>query len=122
MLPNKFFLAFFACWILAGSAWAAYYVKNGGLQDVTSRAAQLKKAKADLNFHLTNLSLLQQSLAALPSGHLPESQIIRARINNEQAVIQSDLQQVVEEAGFLREHWSNLTPRQKDLVNSLQKS
>ncbi len=122
--PNKFVLALMAAGLLFGSAGAAYYVKKGGPQgDITSHAVRLQKAESDMNLLLTDLSCLQRNLA-LPQGQLlpEETQVLRARIKIEQVGIQSDLTQIVEDVGFLRGHWSTLTPQQKDLVESVQKN
>jgi hypothetical protein len=124
-LRNKLILALIGAWILVGSAGAAYYVKNGGLQgNIASRAAHLQKTKSDLNFLLVDLSRLQQNLAAFPQRQLPseQTQVLRARITNEQTGVQSDLLQIVEDTGYLQGHRSALTPQQKDLVDSIQKN
>ncbi len=124
-LPNKFILALIGAGLLVGSAGAAYHVKKGGLQgDIPSRAAHLQKAESDLDFLQVDLSRLQQNLAAMPAGQLSsdEIQVFQERINNEQAGIQFYLHQIVENAGYLQRHWSSLTPRQKDLLDSVQKN
>jgi hypothetical protein len=122
-LPNKTVAALIVSGLLVGSAGAAYYVKKGGLQeDLNTRAVRLQKVESDMELMQTDLSRIQQCLAAPQPVRLSdgETQVLRDRIANEQTGIQSDLLLIVEDAGYLQKHWSSLNPQQKELVNSVR--